>query len=128
MEELYSVGELARALGVTPRTLRFYEDKGLLAPRRAGHARVYGGRDRRRLTLILRGKRLGFTLREVRDWLELFEPEPGRPAGTSRLKDRLRQRIASLEQQRADLDATLAELRQVLDQVERPHAPVARAS
>jgi DNA-binding transcriptional MerR regulator len=128
MEELYSVGELARALGVTPRTLRFYEDKGLLAPRRAGHARVYGGRDRRRLTLILRGKRLGFTLREVRDWLELFEPEPGRPTGTSRLKDRLRQRIASLEQQRADLDATLAELRQVLDQVERPHAPVARAS
>lgn len=122
MRELYSVSELANELGVTPRALRFYEDKGLLAPQRAGHARVYTQRDRRRLTLILRGKRLGFTLSEVGEWLELYEPESGRPAQTSRLKDRLRQRIAALERQRDDLDATLAELRQVLDQADRPLA------
>jgi DNA-binding transcriptional MerR regulator len=63
MQELYSVSELANDLGVTPRARRFYEDKGLIAPQRAGNTRVYTHRDRGRLMLILRGKRLGFTLR-----------------------------------------------------------------
>jgi DNA-binding transcriptional MerR regulator len=126
--ELYSVSELANELGVTPRALRFYEDKGLLAPQRAGHTRVYTRRDRGRLKLILRGKRLGFTLREVREWLELYEPEPGHAVQMARLKDRLRTRIATLEQQRDDLDATLAELREVLDQVDRPLARGSQAT
>ncbi|HEX9771051.1 MAG TPA: MerR family DNA-binding transcriptional regulator [Kiloniellales bacterium] len=126
MPELYSVSELANDLGVTPRALRFYEDKGLLAPQRAGNTRVYTPRDRGRLMLILRGKRLGFTLREVREWLDLYEPGPGQAAQMTRLRDKLRQRIATLEQQRDDLDATLAELREILGEVD--HRPAGGTS
>jgi DNA-binding transcriptional MerR regulator len=119
MPELYSVTELANDLGVTPRALRFYEDKGLIAPQRAGNTRVYTHRDRGRLMLILRGKRLGFTLREVREWLELYEVDPDQSAQITHLKDKVRKRIEALEQQRGDLDATLGELREILGQVER---------
>ncbi len=119
MAELYSVTELANDLGVTPRALRFYEDKGLIAPQRAGNTRVYTHRDRGRLMLILRGKRLGFTLRQVREWLDLYEVDPDQSAQMTRLKDKVRKRIEALEQQRDDLDATLEELREILDQVER---------
>ena len=119
MPELYSVTELANDLGVTPRALRFYEDKGLIAPQRAGNTRVYTHRDRGRLMLILRGKRLGFTLREVREWLDLYEVDPDQAAQLTRLKDKVRKRIEALEQQRGDLDATLGELREILGQVER---------
>ncbi len=118
MAELYSVSELANDLGVTPRALRFYEDKGLIAPQRAGNTRVYTHRDRGRLMLILRGKRLGFTLREVREWLDLYEVDPDQSAQMARLGDKVRKRIDALEQQRDDLDATLEELREILDQVE----------
>jgi DNA-binding transcriptional MerR regulator len=118
MAELYSVSELANDLGVTPRALRFYEDKGLIAPQRAGNTRVYTHRDRGRLMLILRGKRLGFTLSEVREWLDLYEVDPDQSAQMARLGDKVRKRIDALEQQRDDLDATLEELREILDQVE----------
>ena len=118
MAELYSVSELANDLGVTPRALRFYEDKGLIAPQRAGNTRVYTHRDRGRLMLILRGKRLGFTLSEVREWLDLYEVDPDQSAQMIRLVDKVRKRIDALEQQRDDLDATLEELREILDQVE----------
>ncbi len=119
MAELYSVSELANDLGVTPRALRFYEDKGLIAPQRAGNTRVYTHRDRGRLMLILRGKRLGFTLSEVREWLDLYEVDPDQSAQMARLGDKVRKRIDALEQQRDDLDATLEELREILAQVER---------
>ncbi len=119
MQELYSVSELANDLGVTPRALRFYEDKGLIAPQRAGSTRVYTHCDRGRLMLILRGKRLGFTLREVREWLDLYEVDPDQAAQLTRLNDKVRKRIEALEQQRDDLDATLEELREILAQVER---------
>ena len=119
MQELYSVSELASDLGVTPRALRFYEDKGLIAPQRAGNTRVYTRRDRGRLMLILRGKRLGFTLREVREWLDLYEVDPDQSAQMTHLQDKVRKRIEALEQQRDDLDATLEELREILHQVER---------
>ena len=128
MPELYSVTELANDLGVTPRALRFYEDKGLIAPQRAGNARVYTHRDRGRLMLILRGKRLGFTLSEVRDWLDLYEVDPHRSSQMTHLKAKVSERIAALEQQRDDLDATLEELNGVLTRIERhlagrPSAP-----
>lgn len=119
MAELYSVTELANDLGVTPRALRFYEDKGLIAPQRAGTTRVYTHRDRGRLMLILRGKRLGFTLSEVREWLDLYEVDPDQSAQMVQLKNKVRKRIEALEQKRDDLDATLEELREILDQVER---------
>jgi DNA-binding transcriptional MerR regulator len=118
MQELYSVTELATELGVTPRALRFYEDKGLIAPQRAGNTRVYTHRDRGRLMLILRGKRLGFSLREVRDWLDLYDLDPNQVAQMTRLRDKVCARIAALEGQRADLKATLAELRGIPQQVD----------
>lgn len=119
MAEFYSVTELAGDLGVTPRALRFYEDKGLIAPQRAGTTRVYTRRDRGRLMLILRGKRLGFTLSEVREWLDLYEVDPDQPGQVARLRDKVRARIDALEQQREDLDVTLSELREILEQVDR---------
>ena len=76
MDKLDSVTEPARALEVTPRSLRFYEDKGLIRPQRAGRARVYTPRERDRMTLVLRGKRLGFGLREIADWLYLYDADP----------------------------------------------------
>lgn len=118
MQKLYSVSELATELGVTARALRFYEDKGLISPQRAGNTRVYTHRDRGRLMLILRGKRLGFSLREVRDWLDLYDLDPNQVAQMTRLRDKVCARIAALEGQRADLKATLAELRGILQQVD----------
>jgi DNA-binding transcriptional MerR regulator len=118
MQKLYSVTELAAELGATPRALRFYEDKGLISPQRAGNTRVYTHRDRGRLMLILRGKRLGFSLREVRDWLDLYDLDPNQIAQTTRLRGKVRARIAALEAQRADLNATLAELRDILQQAD----------
>ena len=118
MDKFYSVTELAKELGVTPRALRFYEDKGLILPRRAGKARVYTRRERGRMTLILRGKRLGFSLREIGDWLDLYDADPRQSAQRARLRDRIDDRIAALEHQRLDLDATLDELRAILDQVD----------
>ncbi|GBD44969.1 HTH-type transcriptional regulator CueR [bacterium HR40] len=109
-EQFWTVGELAAELGTTARALRFYEDKGLIAPKRAGQTRIYDHRDRARLLLILRGKRLGFSLREIREWLSLYEGEVDRPSRTRNWLERIDQRIRRLEQQRRDLDRTLAEL------------------
>ena len=72
-EKLYSVAELAKELGITTRTLRFYEDRGLITPQRAGTARIYSRRDRGRMIIILRGKRLGFSLREIKEYLNLYD-------------------------------------------------------
>ena len=127
MPELYSVTDLAKDLGVTPRALRFYEDKGLIAPQRAGNTRVYTRRDRGRLMLILRGKRLGFTLREVREWLDLYDADPHQQTQMTRLRQKVAERIAILERQREDLDATLDELTDILGQLDRRFgAPEAR--
>ncbi len=117
--ELYSVTELAADLGVTARTLRFYEDKGLIEPRRIGNTRVYTHRDRGRLALILRGKRLGFSLREIRDWLELYEAGPGQRRQLEALLAKAAERIATLEQQRQDIDATIAELKDIMGATKR---------
>ena len=113
MQKLYTVTELAEKLGITPRALRFYEDKGLVSPQRAGTTRVYTHRDRGRLALILRGKRLGFSLREIGDWLDLYDADPGQAEQMHRLIDKVRDRIETLEGQRKDLDATLDELKEI---------------
>ena len=75
LRDLYSVNQLAEEIGVTPRTIRFYEAKGLVAPQRAGNARVFTRRDRARLLLVLRGKRLGFSLDEIREYLDLYDSD-----------------------------------------------------
>jgi DNA-binding transcriptional MerR regulator len=126
-EPLYSVSELGRELGITARTLRFYEDRGLLLPGRAGTTRVYTHRDRARMILILRGKRLGFSLREIKDYLDLYDADPSRQEQVRVLLRAVGQRIAELEQQRVALDETLAELADIRRQAEAALHAEARA-
>ena len=113
MSELLTVNQLAVEFGITARAIRFYEAKGLLAPRRAGTTRVFDRRDRARLLLVLRGKRLGFSLAEIRDYLDLYEADRTQLSQINLLLDRTRDRIAELEQQHRDLEQTLDELRAV---------------
>lgn len=117
-EPLFTVGELASELQVTPRALRFYEDRGLIQPRRAGQNRIYSRRDRARLILILRGKRLGFSLAEIKEWLDLYDADPMQVAQTRHLARRIEARLRQLEQQHRDLEATLADLRAIKAQVD----------
>ena len=115
---LYTATELAAELGTTARALRFYESKGLLAPRRAGNRRVYDQRDRGRLALILRGKRLGFSLAEIRDYLDLYDADPDHAEQIRHLRRAVSERIASLEEQRAALELTLGELEDIRRQAD----------
>ena len=115
-EPLFTVTELARELGVTARTIRFYEDKGLIAPQRAGNTRVYTSRDRARMILILRGKRLGFTLREIKDYLDLYGADVRQGEQLRLLLKAVQARVARLEEQRAALEQTMAELRDIESQ------------
>jgi DNA-binding transcriptional MerR regulator len=112
-ERLFTITELARELGVTPRAIRFYESKGLLHPQRAGANRVYDHRDRGRLQLILRGKRLGFSLAQVAQFLDLYDADPDQHQQLLHLLRGARRRIDDLERQRHDLELTIAELREV---------------
>ena len=115
MNTQYTITELAREFDVTPRAIRFYEDQGLLSPSREGSSglrRVYSGRDRTRLRLTLRGKRLGFTLSEIRDLLDLYDsPTDTQPQLQAFLATVVRHREV-LERQREDLNATLEDLAQ----------------
>jgi DNA-binding transcriptional MerR regulator len=110
-KELLTVNEIAEELGITARALRFYEAKGLISPQRAGTTRVYTRRDRGRLMLILRGKRLGFTLAEIKEYLDLYNVDHGNVRQTKHLLSRIRSRLARLEDQRTALETTMAELR-----------------
>mgnify|MGYP001179150913 CR=1 FL=1 len=112
---LFSITELADELGVTPRAIRFYEAKGLLEPQRAGATRVYSHRDRARLQIILRGKRLGFSLALVQKYLDLYDADPTHKVQLEHLLAGARQRIAELEAQRQDLELTIEELREIED-------------
>jgi DNA-binding transcriptional MerR regulator len=112
-EDLYSVTQLGNDLGVTARTIRFYETKGLIAPQRAGNNRVYTSRDRARMILILRGKKLGFTLREIKEYLDLYDADPTHAKQIRLLLKAVRSRIVQLEEQRIALHEALAELRTV---------------
>lgn len=107
----YSIGELASEFDVTPRAIRFYEGHGLLSPRRAGQRRIYSARDRTRLKLTLRGKRLGLSLTEIREIIDMYEPGRDDRSQLQRFLAILDSHKASLLQQRADLEAQLAEIR-----------------
>lgn len=111
--ERLGIGELAAMFGVTHRAIRFYEDRGLLAPKRVGKTRIFGDRDRVRLGFILRGKRLGFSLAEIRDWLDLYDGEDGARRQYQTLLQESRKRIADLERQRDDLNEMLNELKSI---------------
>ncbi len=108
--QLHTVTQLAAELGITPRTLRFYEGKGLITPSRLGTTRVYMARDRARMILILRGKRLSFTLREIAEYLDLYDADPNHKTQNARLLKLVNARIVKLEQQRIALDEMLVEL------------------
>jgi DNA-binding transcriptional MerR regulator len=110
MSDTYSISELAREFGVTTRTIRFYEDQGLLSPKRAGPTRIFSNRDRVRLKLALRGKRLGFSLAEIRELFELYDVSRDEKKQLAAFLVRLERRRALLEQQREDVEVMLSEI------------------
>jgi len=112
-DRTYGIGELAEEFGITSRTLRVYEEQGLLDPRREGTRRIYSERNRVRLRLILRGKRLGWSLSEIRESFDLYDSSLGETAQLESMLDKLQQRRAALLAQRADIDNALRDLDQV---------------
>jgi DNA-binding transcriptional MerR regulator len=109
----FSIGDLAREFDVTLRSIRFYEDQGLLHPTRVGTTRIFDRRDRGRLSLICRGKRLGFSLKTIKTFLDLYQTNEHPVKQMRFLLDKAQDRIKVLEQQRLDLEQTLTELRQI---------------
>ena len=107
----YSIRQLCREFGATARALRFYEDKGLLSPARDGMNRVYSYKDRARLQLILRGKRVGLALAEIREILDLYDLDDGGAQQAAKSLRKFRERIVALENQRLDIDNAIKELK-----------------
>lgn len=115
-EELISFKDMCARFDVTPRTLRYYEYIELLSPQKEGRSRYYTAREVARMTLILRGRRWGFSLEEIRQWLKIYDEE-GNQAQMKALVDHADRQLAVLEKQRAELDGTIDELRQMREQV-----------
>jgi len=113
-DQVFRIGDLAAEFDVTLRTLRFYEDKGLLAPRRSGVTRLYSRRDRARLKLILLGKRLGFSLEEVKRMIELYDPQGRNETQLRVALDKGAVQLQRLREQRAELDTAIGELEQTM--------------
>ena len=107
IERTYSISQLCREFDVTPRALRFYEDKGLLTPQRVGLVRIYSARDRARLQLILRGKRVGFGLAEIGEALDLYDRNDGGVAQMAVMLPKFRSRVEALRAQRQDIDSAI---------------------
>ena len=114
--KLYSIGDLASEFEISTRAIRFYESKGLIGPERAGANRVFTKRDRARLSLILRGKLLGFSLSTIAEYLHLYDADPGQKAQTRMLLEQVDAAIANLETRRQDIEETLAELDKIRSQ------------
>ncbi len=106
----YSISDLAAEFDITTRTIRFYEEKGLLAPQRSGNSRIYTPAERTKLKLILRGKRLGFTLEESRSIIEMYDPEHGNTDQLQSLLAKIREKQAHLEQQLHDIEVMMVDL------------------
>lgn len=113
-----TISDLAAEFGITARALRFYEDEGLIAPRREGLTRIYSKRDRGRLAWIIRGKNVGFSLSEIRELLDMYDSEGGPIEQRRAAVAKCRERVAMLERQRADIDAAMAEIQDFVAQVE----------
>lgn len=117
-DKTMTIREMCDSFGVTPRTLRFYEAKALINPIREGQKRLFTRRDRARLTLILRGKRFGFSLEDIRQLLDMYGMDEHNAAQLDRTIDLARSRLAAMEAQRAEIDQTIAELRGEIDKGE----------
>ncbi len=114
MSSTYTITDLAQEYGITTRTIRFYEDKGLLAPQRRGRTRIYSRRDRTRLKLVLRGKRLGFSLDEVREIIDLYDgTQHGETEQLQLMCLKLRANRDALLAQRTDIDSALSEMEEM---------------
>ncbi|CAL8981027.1 MerR family transcriptional regulator [Rhodoplanes serenus] len=113
MDKIYSITELAKELNITPRTIRFYEDQGLITPQRVGTTRVYSHRDRARMILILRGKRLGFSLKDIKEFLDLYVVDTTQVEQLKVLIAKVRDRIAQLEDQLETVQISIKELRDI---------------
>jgi DNA-binding transcriptional MerR regulator len=112
---IYTISELANEFGVTSRALRLYEESALLAPKREGTKRIYAERDRVRLRLILRGKRLGWSLAEIRESFDLYDSSMGEEAQLIYLLEKLNARRGVLETQKQDIELALADLEHIAD-------------
>ncbi len=112
----YSITQLANEFGITTRTIRFYEDKGLLRPKRQGLTRIYSPRERVRLKLVLRGKRIGFSLAEIGEIMDMYDSEPGESGQLVYMLDELRKRRTMLQRRQRDIALTLQELDQIESQ------------
>ncbi|NJM33581.1 MAG: MerR family DNA-binding transcriptional regulator [Rhodomicrobium sp.] len=110
---LHSIGDLASEFGISTRAIRFYESKGLLAPERVGSNRIYTKRDRARLILVLRGKRLGFSLEEIAEYLDLYDSDPDQVAQTRLLLQKVETSIGDLTVKQKDIEEALQELRDI---------------
>jgi len=117
-KENYNISELSEEFGITPRTLRYYEDQKLIAPTREGQRRIYSKKDRARLAWILRGKRVGFSIAEMGKHLDLYYLEGGKARQREIGLENCRKRIATLERQKKDIDETLAELNEIIKMFE----------
>jgi len=118
----YTIRQLTKEFNVTARTLRFYEDKGLIAPSRRGQTRIYAPRDRARITLILRGRRVGFSLAEIREILDLYDVHDGGKAQILHARKKFEERVATLERQKIDIEDSLKELRRAIKAIDESFA------
>jgi len=116
VQDLLGIQEAATLLGVTMRTLRFYEDKGLIAPQRVCTTRIYSRREIGRMQLILRGKRLGFSIREIKEFLDLYDVDPEHHVQVRTLLTKVTERMKDLKRQRQAIEQTLTELGSIQEQ------------
>ena len=116
--ETYSITQLCREFNVTPRALRFYEQKGLLSPSRRGWTRIFNYRDRARLKLILRGKKVGFTLAEIKEMLDLYNLKDGQLAQLKLASRKMAERLVALRQQRIELEEAIQDLERTCEIVD----------
>ncbi|NIJ18338.1 DNA-binding transcriptional MerR regulator [Sphingomonas naasensis] len=121
-QDAFSISDLCAEFAVTPRALRFYEDEGLIAPERRGTQRIYSHADRARLAWILRGKRVGFSLAEIKEMIDLYDVGEGRRVQKQVTLERCRDRIQLLENQKRDIDAHIVELQQFVELLESSDA------